>query len=126
MARSVLRTAQGPKLRLIAETNQLEADPQNVAFIRIEIADNDGVIEMLQDDTIEVEVEGEATLIAMGSSAPATTESYSSDRHSTYYGRALAIVRSTGAAGEIHVRATSQRHGTATVQLSAQSASLCV
>lgn len=126
VARSVLRSAKGPTLHLLAETNSLEADPQNVAFIRVEIADDDGVVEMLQDDIVQVEVDGEATLIAMGSAAPATTESYCSGRHSTYYGRALAVIRSNGSAGTIQVRATSARHGTATVELSAQNASVCV
>jgi hypothetical protein len=74
---------------------------------------------MLHDDTVTVEVEGPATLAALGSAAPATLESFTGTQHSTYYGRALAVVRSDGTPGWITVRATSERHGSAEVQLTA-------
>ena len=120
VSRSVLRTARNPRLQLSPETFRLSADRQELAFVHIEIADEDGVVEMLHDDIVTVEVEGPATLAAFGSAAPATTESFSSTQHSTHYGRALAILRSDGTPGWITVRASSQRHGTAEVQLTAR------
>ncbi|TFD84014.1 glycoside hydrolase family 2 protein [Cryobacterium lactosi] len=116
-ARSSLRSCDAPTLTLVAETSHLPADKQELVFVRIEIADENGVVEMLQDDVITLEVSGNATLAALGSGAPATTESFSAAQHSTHYGRALAIIRSDGTAGPVSVKATSTRHGSAELQL---------
>lgn len=124
--RSVLRSAQTPRLHLTPESFLLTADRQELAFLRIEIADDDGVVEMLDDDVVTLDVDGPATLAGHGSAAPATLESFATAAHSTYYGRALAIVRSDGTPGWITVRATSERHGTAEVQLTAREAQLTV
>ncbi|WP_243076267.1 glycoside hydrolase family 2 TIM barrel-domain containing protein [Microbacterium sp. SS28] len=120
VSRSVLRSAQSPTLRVNPETPDLAADRQELAFLRIEIADDNGVVEMLQDDIVTVEVQGPATLVALGSAAPATSESFAAGQHSTHYGRALAIIRSDGTPGPIIVRASSRRHGTAEAQVTAR------
>ena len=49
-------------------------------------------------------VEGPGVLAGFGSAAPATEESYLDDVHTTFDGRALAVVRPTGAG-------TITRHG---------------
>jgi len=123
---SVLRSAHGPRLHLNPESFSTHADRQALVFVRIEIADENGVVEMLHDDTVTVEVEGPATLAALGSAAPATTESFDGTRHSTHYGRALAIIRSDGRPGRITVRATSERHGSAELQLTVHEAQVTV
>ena len=56
-------------------------------------------------------------LAGLGSAAPSTTESFADDTHSTYRGRALAVVRGTGEAGTVTISATSTRHGSASLQL---------
>jgi beta-galactosidase len=54
---------------------------------------------------VTVSVEGPGALAGFGSAAPATEESYLDDVHTTYDGRALAVVRPTGS-GTITVTAT--------------------
>lgn len=66
---------------------------------------------MLADDEIALEVQGPATLVAFGSAAAATTESFTDSTPRTYRGRSLAILRSTGEEGTVRLVATSSRTG---------------
>ena len=120
--RSSLRSAHAPVLRVVAETDRMLADGQDLAYLSIEIADADGVREMLDDDTVTVEITGPAVLAGLGNAQRATEESYVDARHSTWRGTALAIVRSTGGEGPVEVTVTSDRHGSASVQVSAVTA----
>ncbi|MBB2943340.1 hypothetical protein FB565_003053 [Actinoplanes lutulentus] len=115
--RSSLRTAGRARLRLTAETVELRADDQDLAFVRVELADANDVVDMLDEDQIHITVEGPATLAGFGSAAPATAESFADHEHSTYRGRALAVVRAGHDAGDIVVTAVSRTHGTASIQL---------
>jgi beta-galactosidase len=58
-------------------------------------------------------------LAGFGSAAPATEESYTADVHTTFDGRALAVVRPTGA-GTITVTATAPGCAAASVTIVAQ------
>lgn len=111
--RSSLRTAFEPRLTLRSERESVTADGQDLAYIWVEIADEAGVVEMLADDRVSVAIDGPGALAGFGSAAPATEESFLDHRHSTYGGRALAIVRATHDTGEITVTAVSSVHGMA-------------
>ena len=114
VGRSELRSASGElHARLSPESDVLRADGDDLAFVHVELADTHGVVEMLDDDVVEIEVTGPAELIGYGTAAPAPEESFLSSRTTTYRGRALAILRSTGGAGIIRVTAHSRRHGDA-------------
>lgn len=113
VSRSSLRSASKPRVRLAAEF----AD--GLGFVAIELADEAGTVEMLAEDVVTVEVSGGATLAALGSAEPATTERYVDDSHSTWRGRALAVVRANGEGGDIHVTVTTANHGSASLVLSA-------
>jgi Glycosyl hydrolases family 2, TIM barrel domain/Glycoside hydrolase family 2 C-terminal domain 5/Domain of unknown function (DUF4982)/Glycosyl hydrolases family 2, sugar binding domain/Glycosyl hydrolases family 2 len=116
--RTVLRSAAAElRLALTADRIRLEASGDDLAFLRIEVADNDGVIEMLADDQVRLEVAGAGTLAGFGSAAPVTVDSYLGNVTDTYYGRALAVIRSGVHPGTITVTATSARYGTATLEL---------
>uniref|UniRef100_UPI0035C98091 glycoside hydrolase family 2 TIM barrel-domain containing protein n=1 Tax=uncultured Sphingomonas sp. TaxID=158754 RepID=UPI0035C98091 len=115
--RSTLRSAGAVSLRLVAERETLQANEQDLAFLRVELADAHGVIEMLDDDQVDICIDGPATLAGFGSAAPATEERYDDATHRTYQGRALAVIRAGSVAGSVEVTATSDRHGTATVRL---------
>jgi len=109
-SRSSLRTAGPAGLRITAE-GELGVDLRDAAYLRIEIADADGIVDATASDLITVHVDGAATLAGLGSAHPATTESFVDDQHTTYRGRALAVIRSTGEPGQVVVRATSRAHG---------------
>ena len=74
---------------------------------------------MLDGDEVTVTVTGAGTLAGLGSASPTTELSFTGSTTPLYYGRALAIIRSTGAPGPVTITATSAAHGSATVSLAA-------
>jgi len=114
---SVLRSAQPAALALRVESDGavLDADGQDLAFVHVELRDADGVVEMLDDDSVTIRTEGPGVLAGFGSGASRNEESYTTDVHRTSRGRALAIIRSTGTAGPVRVIASSKSHGDAAV-----------
>jgi hypothetical protein len=118
VSRSVLRSAHRDlALTVSAEGPTLRADAVDLAFVEVTVSDPDGEVEMLADDRVELAVSGPAELLGFGTAAPATEESFLASTHTTYRGRALAILRSTGTPGEIRISATSARHGSAELTL---------
>jgi beta-galactosidase len=111
--RSTLRSAGPVAVTVRAETREIAADGQDLAFVWIELADEHGVVEMLDDDRVTVAVSGAGRLAALASAVTVTSESFVDDEHTTWRGRALAVIRSTGEAGEVRVTVTSDRHGSA-------------
>ena len=102
-----------------ADRGTVVVDADELAFVELSIADADGIVEMHADDHVELEVDGPAELLGFGTAAPATEESFTDNTHTTYRGRALAVLRPTGGAGDIHLVARSTRHGHNEIQLSA-------
>ncbi|MBB2943391.1 hypothetical protein FB565_003104 [Actinoplanes lutulentus] len=115
--RSSLRSAGPVRLRVVAETQRLAAAVQELAFLRLELADDEGVVDSAVADLITVQVEGPATLAGFGSGATATEESFTDAEHTTFRGRALAVIRAGGSPGHIRVTATSRNHGTAVANI---------
>ncbi|MFE8916334.1 glycoside hydrolase family 2 TIM barrel-domain containing protein [Streptomyces globisporus] len=116
VSRSTVRSASGPLgLRLSAERRILVGD--DLAFVTVAVTDADGVVEMLADDQVTLEVSGPAELIAFGTAAPATEESFVAATHTTYRGRALAVLRPSGEFGAIRLLARSAVHGEAEIEL---------
>ncbi len=66
----------------------------DIAYININIQDENGIVESACDRKLEIEVEG-ATLLGFGSANPCTKDDYTSNTCHTYYGRAQAIIRIT-------------------------------
>jgi len=114
--RSVLRTAQNPTLRLAAENDTLNG-PDDLAYIWVEFADDDGIVDHTVADTVTISVLGAGTLLALGNAATSTIEAYTDNVHSTHRGRALAVVRGTAEPGPITVTVESGRNGLARLDL---------
>lgn len=90
IASSSLSSAQGGrKIELLPEET---AAPGRIVYLPVNICDANGVVESNTDEKITVQVEG-GELLAFGSANPCTTESYLAGSYTTYYGRALAVVR---------------------------------
>ncbi|MCL1820725.1 MAG: DUF4982 domain-containing protein [Oscillospiraceae bacterium] len=70
-----------------------------IAYVNIDLAYENGVIESNADCKLTVTVTG-GELLAFGSANPRTEENYLDGAHTTYYGRSQAVVRSD-TAGEI-------------------------
>ena len=104
--RTTLRSADGATtLTASADRDVLVADDADLAFIAIELRDTAGTLVTSQDRQVAVSVEGAGVLQALGSARPDNAERYDTGEHTTFDGRALAVVRPTGA-GSITVTVT--------------------
>jgi beta-galactosidase len=107
LGRTLLRSAAGP-VHLVADADRadLRADHSDLAFVAIELRDENGVLATSKDAVIQVSVEGAGVLQALASARPNADEQFGATQCTTFDGRALAIIRPT-AEGEITVTVTS-------------------
>jgi len=77
-----------------------------IAYININLTDENGVVESNADQLLSVTVSG-GELLAFGSANPRTEEQYHAGQFTTYYGKALAIVRKKEA-GEMTIKVTGE------------------
>ncbi len=107
IGRDELRSA-GTDLRLCVQPDKTElcADGQDLCYLEIALTDENGIVEAGDDRKVRLTVSGAGTLAGFGSAAPCTEERFTDGLHTTYYGRALAVVRAGyGQPGEIRVTA---------------------
>ncbi|NIJ02163.1 hypothetical protein FHR86_002495 [Paenarthrobacter ilicis] len=105
--RHTLRSArESLRLQVQPETTTLVADGHDLAYVPIELTDNDGIVRPLADRTLEVTVEGPGTLLGFGTGEAITTEGFASSTHRTFNGRALAVIRAGHEPGDITVTVT--------------------
>ncbi|WP_370582696.1 glycoside hydrolase family 2 TIM barrel-domain containing protein [Plantibacter sp. VKM Ac-2885] len=123
VSRTTLRSAKGPlRLDLTVEQDTIIADGDDLVFANVALADADGVTEMLADESVTVTVTGPGALVGYGTAAPATEEEFTADVRTTFRGRALAVIRSTGEPGLITITARSQSLGESTATVHAVAA----
>ena len=98
VGRSRLGTEEDDGVRLEVDRAEIAADPSDLAFVEVLVTG---------DRKVTVEVEGPAVLQGLASARPDTDEPFTGDTCTTFDGRALAVVRPTGA-GTITVRCEGQ------------------
>ena len=86
-------------LRTEEETVKLN----DIVYVNVTIEDEKGIVESNADRTLNLEVEN-GELLAFGSANPRTIEDVHTGKYTTYYGRALAVVKATKK-GVIRVKA---------------------
>lgn len=120
--RTVVRSAQGSaqlNLELYETQARIKGDGQDLAHVAVSIVDSNGVLFNQAQEQLTVTVSGPAVLAGFGSSLPNPTVPYTSNVQTTWDGRALAIVRATGA-GKITVTVSGQTVGERSLSFSAE------
>ncbi|MBQ6362433.1 MAG: DUF4982 domain-containing protein [Lachnospiraceae bacterium] len=105
--RSELTSAAGSYAPVV-RPEKSSAAPGEILYVPVNIEGTDGIVESNADRKLTVTVEG-GELLAFGSANPCTEEQYHTGSFTTFYGRALAIVRA-GDAGQVVVKATDGEH----------------
>jgi beta-galactosidase len=95
--RMQLRSATGPvRLGVRADRSSIRADDSDLAFVDITLEDENGTVATHLDRPVTVHVRGAGVLQSLGSARPNTEERFDAATHTTFDGRALAIIRPTG------------------------------
>ncbi len=117
VGRTCLSTARtAPRLTAASDRTELRDDDADLAFVAIELRDDDGVLVTQEERTVTVEVTGAGVLAGMCSANPRTEERFTSNTWRTFDGRALAVVRPRGS-GEVTVAVTAEGQESAVVNL---------
>lgn len=91
LGRNELKSADAPA-QIAVRPEKASAKPGEVVYVPVTIEGANGVVESNADRKLRVTVVG-GELLAFGSANPRTQERFDEGEYSTYYGRALAIVR---------------------------------
>lgn len=109
IGRDILKTAANETIiKLAAEKEILTANGQDLCYLNIYLTDGNGEVKASEDTTVTVKITGDGILQGLGSANPYTEEGFTSSTHHTYYGRALAVIRSGHNAGKIEVTVTAK------------------
>ncbi|MBQ8996134.1 MAG: DUF4982 domain-containing protein, partial [Oscillospiraceae bacterium] len=109
IARNVLVSCVGTVgLQLIPEEKEVKTG--EILYVDINVADSHGTVESNHDVKVKLSVEN-GELLAFGSANPCTEEDLHSGECTTYYGRALAIVKA-GSVGTLKVKAETEDYST--------------
>ncbi|WP_106401071.1 glycoside hydrolase family 2 TIM barrel-domain containing protein [Actinocorallia populi] len=104
--RHLVRSAEGPvRLRAEADRQAITTANGDLAYVTFTLTDAAGTVHTAANRPVRVEVSGDGVLAGFGSAAPATEERFDATEHRTYEGRALAVLRPTGA-GKIRLLAS--------------------
>ena len=105
----VLKTTGKPAaIRLIADRSEIEADRNDLAFVKVEVVDEFGQVVPQDSTLIKISVSGDGELIASGNASPDDMESFNKPEFKTFEGKALAIIRPFSTPGDIVLRAKSE------------------
>ncbi|MEV7016008.1 hypothetical protein [Streptomyces sp. NPDC093991] len=105
-------------LSVTADRSDLRADDTDLAYLGIVLTDGDGNLRCRADRPVTVGITGPGVLQGLGSARPVTEETFTGGTHTTYDGRALAVLRPNGS-GPITVTATAEECETTSVTVRA-------
>jgi beta-galactosidase len=119
------RTSGDPaKIVLRADRNELAADGEDIAVIRVETVDKDGLPVPTADAFVRFKVTGEGALIGVGNGDPNCQESDKTPERSLFNGLAAALLQTTKKPGTLVIEATSDGLESATLTLVTKNAKL--
>ena len=101
------RETSGPAvaIRLTADREQIDADGEDVAVLKVEALDQQGRAVPTANNRIGFKISGDGALIGVGNGDPNCQESDKQPRRSLFNGLAQVIVQASRRAGEIHIEA---------------------
>lgn len=94
LLRSELNSATG-KLSICTQPEKISAAIGEIVYVPVTLQGENGVVEANADKKLTITVEG-GELLGFGSANPCTEEQYHTGSFTTYYGRALGIIRVQG------------------------------
>jgi beta-galactosidase len=105
---SLVKTADKPfRVRLTPDRKIIKADGSDLSYVLVEAIDKDGNLCPLADNKITIKVSGAGELAGVDNGNPQSLNFFKSNSVDLFYGKAMLIVRSAYAKGNLAVEATS-------------------
>ena len=104
-------------INLAVDRETIRADRRDVAHVIVKVTDDQGRVHPDAENDIAFEVQGEGKLIGVDNGDMSNAQSYKGKQKKAFHGMCLAIVQSTGKAGQIQVTAVSPGLKPATVTI---------
>jgi beta-galactosidase len=99
-------TGEPAKILLTADRNEISADGQDLAMVRVEVLDKEGRPVPIASNLIHFKATGDGALIGVGNGDPNCQESDKGTERSLFNGMAQAILQSTKNSGSVTLEAT--------------------
>lgn len=109
VAEKTIVTAGAPHhLELSPDRTAIDADGNDLSFITVKVVDKDGNFCPTADNLVNFEINGPATIAAVGNGNAATTEPFQANYRKAFSGLCMLIIKSkAGEAGQIEIKAKS-------------------
>jgi len=121
IAESVLRTSgEAVRIRLTPDRTMLRADGQDLSFITVEVEDKNGHANPNAEHEVSFKLNGPGTIAAVGTGNMKSEEMYHADHRRLFHGKALLVVRSSRAPGEMTLAASAPGLGEAAIRLASR------
>jgi beta-galactosidase len=106
---SVRTTGKPRKLSLSVDRNRISADGHDLAFVTVDVVDDEGLLVPRTHNAVTYSVSGPGEIIAVASGNPVSHESFHVTTRKVFNGKALVIIRSIeGKKGRIKLVAESE------------------
>jgi len=109
METKILKTTGKPaKIRLIADRSEIKASRNDLLYVTVEITDEAGNLVPDADLPVQFKVDGAGELAAVENGNPKDVKSFRRPEVTSFKGKCLVILRPSGTAGEIKLKAESE------------------
>ena len=116
----ILKTAgKAANIKLVADRTNITADGQDLSYISVEITDAAGNLVPNADNSMKFKISGAGVIAGLDNANLKDTESYSSTTRKAWNGRAMAVVKSSKAKGDITLTVSSAGLPDATIIIKA-------
>lgn len=115
---TVKTTGPAEKILLDADCSQITTDGNDLSFVKVTVADKDGLPVPTADNHIQFSVSGPGEIIATDNGDPTSFESFHAPEHNAFNGLALVILRAKpGVPGVFAFTATADGLAPATIEI---------
>lgn len=115
--KSIKTTGPAKSILISPDRNEITTNRNDLAYITVDLVDDDGFRVPNDDRTVEFTVEGEAEIAAVGNANPREPKSFQANYCKTFQGRCLVILRPTGGKGKIRLTTVAPEIEPSTMQI---------
>lgn len=106
VATDVRRTAGNPHhIRLTADKTAIAADGKSLAFVNVDIVDENGTVCPWAENQVFFELDGAARIDGVDNGDPASLERFKDNKRRAFFGRCIAVVRAAKEPGKAVLKA---------------------